>query len=412
MQVRVQRAVDKWVGVPLCLLFSLFERLRRLLGLARPPANPPQRILVILLSEMGSLVLAYPMFAWLRERYPQAEVHMLMFEKNRDALDLMQVIPAANIVTINDSSMPVFARQSLQAIRRLRALEFDAVIDCELFTRISSLFAYLSGARRRVGFHPQTQEGLYRGSFIDRPVIYNPYRHLTLQLLTLAGAIESDRWPLAKFPLVPPRLTPPPIAFEPAELDRVRTQFRADFPGVAGRRLVLVYPGGGILPIRAWPPDYYRDLCRRLVGQGFAVGVIGLPEDKPLARTIVQAAADAACIDLTGYTKKIRDLLALFQDACLLIANDGAPGQLSALTRMPAIVFFGPETPLLYGPNSDNVFCFHRTLACSPCLTAYNHRLSPCDGDNQCLKQISVDEVMAKALERVLPAPLATLASH
>ena len=108
-------------------------------------------------------------------------------------------------------------------------------------------------------------------------------------------------------------------------------------------------------------------------------------------------------IDLTGYTRRIRDLLALFHGAALLIANDGAPGQLSALTKMPAIVFFGPETPALYGPIAPGVFCFHRTLACSPCLTAYNHRLSPCDGDNQCLKQISVDEVMNKALEMLEP---------
>ena len=64
MQVRVQRAVDKWIGVPLCALLSLIERLRP----SRKPAMPVQKILVILLSEMGSLVLAYPMFAWLKER--------------------------------------------------------------------------------------------------------------------------------------------------------------------------------------------------------------------------------------------------------------------------------------------------------------------------------------------------------
>ena len=37
----------------------------------------------------------------------------------------------------------------------------------------------------------------------------------------------------------------------------------------------------------------------------------------------------------------------------------------------------------------------HKPLACSPCLTAYNHRRSPCDGDNVCLKSISTEEVMA-----------------
>jgi hypothetical protein len=38
-------------------------------------------------------------------------------------------------------------------------------------------------------------------------------------------------------------------------------------------------------------------------------------------------------------------------------------------------------------------------LACAPCLTAYNHRNSPCDGDNVCLKLIRVEDVLEKARE-------------
>jgi len=38
-------------------------------------------------------------------------------------------------------------------------------------------------------------------------------------------------------------------------------------------------------------------------------------------------------------------------------------------------------------------------VSCSPCLTAYNHRNSPCDGDNQCLQQIAPEQVLAKARE-------------
>jgi ADP-heptose:LPS heptosyltransferase len=104
-----------------------------------------------------------------------------------------------------------------------------------------------------------------------------------------------------------------------------------------------------------------------------------------------------ACIDLTGYTATIRHLLALFHRASLLITNDGGPGQFAVLTPVPTIIFFGPETPLLYGPLSKNAFCFHLGLPCSPCLTAYNHRNSPCDGDNQCLKRITPEQVLAQA---------------
>ena len=396
MNIKFQRTVDRLAGVPICALLSLVDRLRNILGIASSP-RPPRRILVVLLSEMGSLVLAYPMFARLRRQYPDASLHILMFGKNREVLDLMGIIPAENVLTINDRSLAGFAMDSLRVMGAMRALKFDVVIDCELFSRVSSIFSYLSGAPVRVGFHPYTQEGLYRGSFINRPVLYNPYRHLSQQLLTMVSAIESRAVPTSKEAPKTAAMAPPPLEFPRDELQRVAAQLYRDFPAIRDKKLVLVYPSGGILPIRAWPPESYQRLCADLLGDGHAIGIIGLKDDKPLAQAIVAHCRSDGCVDLTGYTKSIRHLLALFQRASLLITNDGGPGQFAALTTIPALVFFGPETPSLYSPLADNIHCLYSSWSCSPCLTAYNHRSSPCDGDNQCLKQITVEQVMAKA---------------
>src|SRR5262245_163003 len=70
MDITLQRAIDRYAGVPLCALFSLVDRLRP----PAPPAALPRRILVILLSEMGSLVLAHAMFARLKRKYPAASI--------------------------------------------------------------------------------------------------------------------------------------------------------------------------------------------------------------------------------------------------------------------------------------------------------------------------------------------------
>ena len=50
-------------------------------------------------------------------------------------------------------------------------------------------------------------------------------------------------------------------------------------------------------------------------------------------------------IDLTGYTRSISELLALFHVARLLVTNDGGPGQFAALTPIWTLMLFGPETP-------------------------------------------------------------------
>jgi ADP-heptose:LPS heptosyltransferase len=393
MNIQLQRRIDRYLGVPICAVFSLLARWR---GRA-PVAVAPRRILVILLSEMGSLVLAQPMFARLRLRYPEAAIHAMVFAKNREMLDLLDVVPGENVITLDDRSLAGLAGDSIRALRLFRELRFDVVIDCELFARVSSIFSYLTGAAVRVGFHRHTQEGLYRGSFIDRPVLYNPYRHLSQQFLTLVDAIESPTRPVAKAQSAALPGNPPALVFSDAELAATHAQLHQDFPAIRDKRLVLVYPSGGILPIRAWPLENYLRLCGDLLNDGYAVAVIGLKDDKPIGQRVVEHCRNPLCVDLTGYTKSVRHLLAIFHRASLLVTNDGGPGQFAALTPIPSLIFFGPETPLLYGPLSANAHCFHLPLSCSPCLTAYNHRNSPCDGDNQCLKQIQPELVLAKA---------------
>ena len=353
---------------------------------------------------MGSLVLAQPMFARLRERYAEAALHVLIFEKNREVLDLLGVVPAENVITLSDRSLKGLSADCLEAVRRFRATPFDVVLDCELFARVSSILAYLSGAAVRVGFHPHTQEGLYRGSFINRPVLYNPYRHLAGQFLTMVAAIESSAVPKTKEAAVGACSPPPYVPFAMEELRQVRERLEVDFPSIRGKKLVLVNPSGGLLAIRAWPLEHYLSVCAELVKDGHAVGVIGLPEDKSFGRAIREHCRSENCIDLTGYTESVRHLLAVFHRADLLITNDSGLGQFAALTPLQTIVFFGPETPVLYGSLSKRACSLFAGWSCAPCLTAYNHRSSPCDGDNQCLRRIEPRSVLEKAREMLSDA--------
>ena len=406
MNIDLQRFIDRWAGIPLCAAVSGFDALKRRFrpAPARDPA--PRAIVVILLSEMGSLVLANDMFARLKTRYPDAPLHALLFRKNREILDLMQVMEPANVHTVDDRSLTALLASLWQAIRALRRANVDVAIDCELFSRISSLLSYASGAAVRVGFHRHTQEGLYRGSHINRPVPYNPYHHISAQFLTLARAIDSTASPKSKLAVVANPKPPPHVALDGALVQGIKARLAQDFPAIAGRPLVLVYPGGGILPIRAWPLAAYTALCEGLVADGCAVAVIGLKDDQALARQLV-ASVQVACpgapaspvIDLTGYTRSISELLALFHVARLLVTNDGGPGQFAALTPIWTLMLFGPETPALYAPLTPKCHSFYSQWPCSPCLTAYNHRTSYCDGDNQCLKVIAPAAVLDKARE-------------
>ena len=403
MNINVQRWIDRWVGIPLCAVVSLVDALAKPFRSSTQADQKPRAIVVILLSEMGSLVLAHDMFARLKTRYPDAQLHALLFGKNREILDLMGVVKPEHVHTVDDSSLTALLASLLKAIRDLRTAHVDVAIDCELFSRISSLLSFASGASVRVGFHRHTQEGLYRGSHINRRVPYNPYHHISAQFLTLARAIDSTAVPTSKQAIALSGKPPPHVLLDSALVPGITQRLVDDYPAIAGKPLVLVYPGGGILPIRAWPLASYTALCEGLVLDGCAVAVIGLKDDKALAQQLVAnvkaAAPGSAVIDLTGYTKSIAELLALFHVARLLVTNDGGPGQFAALTPIWTLMLFGPETPGLYAPLTPHCYSFYSQWPCSPCLTAYNHRSSYCDGDNQCLKVIAPEAVLAKSRE-------------
>ena len=84
-----QRWVDRVLGPPLCWLVTLLHRLH---GPETTPRDV-QRILIIVLSEMGALVLTRPMFDRLREKHPSATFYVLCSEQNRPVLDLLDVVP-------------------------------------------------------------------------------------------------------------------------------------------------------------------------------------------------------------------------------------------------------------------------------------------------------------------------------
>jgi ADP-heptose:LPS heptosyltransferase len=397
MRIETQRTVDRIAGSFLCRIVSCFPGARR----KHEEVTEPKRILVILLSEMGSLVLTRPLFEHLAAAHPGAEVWALVFERNREVLDLLGLVPKERIIAVRDKSFFRLAVDSVKAVKRLRALKLDAVIDCELFARISALFAYFSGSKVRVGFHRHTMEGLYRGDFVNRAVLYNPYQHIARQFVTLAAAITGRGRPVVKRAVEPgaPILTP--LELPSAEIDALRDRLHRDFPAAPGRRLALLYPSGGALPIRAWPIAHYEEVARTLRERGLSIGLIGLPHDKPQAQALIQKIGPEGCLDLTGWTKDVRELVVLFRLAALLITNDGGPGHFAALAGLPAVVLYGPETPVLYATANPKAVHLYQGLSCSPCLTAYNHRSSPCDGDNQCLKTILPADVL-RAADRLL----------
>ena len=99
MKVNTLRFVDRFLGLPLCWVFTAVRFLSRPLGKSKS-LPIPRRVLIIKLSEMGSTVLAYPALAELKKRCPGVELFFLVFRSNSAIVEVLDVVPPANIVTV------------------------------------------------------------------------------------------------------------------------------------------------------------------------------------------------------------------------------------------------------------------------------------------------------------------------
>ena len=267
--VNTMKWIDLHLGVPACWCLTQARRIAGLFRGSLPAPGPIARILYIELSEMGSMVAAGPVMRSFRDRHPDAQMFFLTFRQNRACLDVLQLVPPENVITIETGNLAIFLRSLWAALRRMRRLRFDAVVDFELFSRISAILAQLSGARLSVGFDRLSLEGLYRGHLKTHPVGYNHYAHISRNFLSLLEALDGApleqgllKKRMEETPLPIPR--PPRDEARRAELWR---RLQTLCPALAARsRLVILNPNAGpLLPIRAWPLDRYIELARRLL---------------------------------------------------------------------------------------------------------------------------------------------------
>jgi ADP-heptose:LPS heptosyltransferase len=108
----------------------------------------------------------------------------------------------------------------------------------------------------------------------------------------------------------------------------------------------------------------------------------------------VQAFVDAVdsdrCLNTAGMFT-LRELIALYCLADCLLTNDSGPAHFASVTPLKTFVIFGPETPDLYLPLG-NATAFYLGLACSPCVSAANHRNTDCT-TRECITGITPDRV-------------------
>ncbi|MDP6979483.1 MAG: glycosyltransferase family 9 protein [Myxococcota bacterium] len=406
MDGNLTRKIDGWLGLVICAVLFVHSRLRARLGSRRQPSmyatTPPERcrapfvparVLCIKTYGLGNIAMILPVLGALRRNFPGVEIDFLTLEENEKLLEHSGLVE--RVIPLTMSNPLRVAGSLLRGLAAVRRGRYDLVLDFEQFIKLSTIFAYLSGARERIGFNT---DGQRRGWLFTTRVVYNDADHMSRTFMRLLQPLGVDTRKL-------------PVAFEhPAEATaRVDDLLqcggveKTDFP------LVAVHVGSGPnyyrVPLKRWPTEYFARLCDELVARhGARIVFTGKGEDEAslVRETLAQMQRAASVINACD-ALSIVDLLVLLDRCNLTVSNDTSIVHLAAAIHTPVVAFFGPTNPEQYGPGNAHDLVIYKDLYCGPCLTNYNLKVSYC-ADPICIRSISVEEVLAKIEARYLDA--------
>lgn len=339
-----------------------------------------ERILVVAPSWIGDAILSEPLIALVREPYEEPVVDVLAAPWCSAVYARMRGIRQVIESPLVHGRLDLPARRALAD--RLKAARYSRALVLPNSWK-SALVPWLARIPRRTGYVGEFRYGLLNDPRrLDRKALPRLVDRFAA-LAASAGALV----PMPPAPVLVPDLANRNAA---ARAMHLRTD----------RAIVVLCPGAEYGPAKRWPPTHFADLAARFLGQGLQVWLVGSPNDKLAASSVMQAAGDAArsIRDLTGRTDlgTAIDLLSL---ASVVVSNDSGLMHAAAAVGVPLVALFGSSSPVYTPPLSPLARVAKIDIACSPCFK----RECPL-GHFKCMRELKADAVYNLARSSV-PLP-------
>lgn len=299
------------------------------------PGSP--RILISRLSAIGDCILTMPLACALKERFSRAFVAWGVQGASASLLEKHPCVDLAIRVSKQDLRSPA-ALWRLR--RRLRGLRFDVALDPQGLTK-SSLVAWLSGARRRIGFARPV--GREISPWLQTELVQSRREHVVERYLELLGPLGVEA-PSVRFNF--PR---------DATAAAVMTEYLELHPNLQ-RGFAVINPGAG-WDSKLWPAERFEEVAIHLSRRhGLpTVAVWAGDRERLWAEQIVRQAT--GCAVLAPKTSLL-ELGELLRHARLFVGSDTGPLHMAAAVGVPCVGIYGPTRPEECGPYGQG----HKTV--------------------------------------------------
>ena len=296
-----------------------------------------KKVLIIQTAFLGDVILATPIIANLKLKFPQAEIDFLVKKGNEE---LLNNHPDLREVFTFDKKKK--RSEILRLIQLFRKNQYDLVINLHRFAS-SGLLTVLSGAKRKIGFQKNPFSFLYSKA----------YPHQMDQ-----GLHEVDRNLNLISDLLIPTVRRPALYPKDSDLKSVEEFQKQAYYCLA--------------PASVWftkqaPEAVWVQLMKQLNESGASIYLIGGPDDKNLLDKIIETSTVKA-VNLAGKLS-IMQSAALMKGATRAFVNDSGPLHIASAMNTPVTAFFcSTVSDFGFGPLSDDAKILEvKDLACRPC---------------------------------------------
>ena len=328
-----------------------------------------ERILIVAPSWVGDAILSEPLIALVREPYEEPSIDVLapswcapVYSRMRGIRDIIES-PLAH------GRLDLPARRALA--RKLAGSRYSRAIVLPNSWK-SALVPWLARIRRRTGYVGEFRHGLLNDA-------RRLNRKALPRLVDRFAALAAN--PGVLIPMPPAPVLVPDLANRHAAVRALH--LRADRP------VAVLCPGAEYGPAKRWPPTHFAQLAARLAARGMQIWLVGSPNDKLAASSVLQAAGEPgrSILDLTGRTDlgTAIDLLSL---ANIVVSNDSGLMHAAAAVGSPLVALFGSSSPVYTPPLSPVAQIARIDISCSPCF----QRECPL-GHFKCMRELSADTV-------------------
>lgn len=331
--------------------------------------------LIIRLSSLGDVVHTLPAFSALRKKYPEAKISWIVEENGKEILDL---VPGLNrIVPVKLKRWKLGSWRFWQEFAKLKkeirnkdqvAIDFQGLVK-------SGFMAYISGARKRIGFHRKNLKERQASLFYTENLVeVSEKDHVigkNLKLLSLLG-IEGGNY---EFPLQVP------------EESSKNVQRILDELGYDPQNNLVLLNVGAAWETKRWKADQWVQMVKKIENDKiFPVLLWGSEVEYELAKEVSRKSGVPLVPSLS-----LKEVMALIKRAAVLVSGDTFALQAAGAFSTPVVGLFGPTTPSRNGPFREQDRVVFHELECSHC---YKRVCS----QPECLDKITPEEVAAAFL--------------